>query len=228
MESKNIILCCEILKNELNKALSQAELSIPVTFISSNYHISPDKLRAKLQSTIDSLTGYDRILMGYGCCGQALVGLKATTAALVIPKVDDCIEIILSKTGEKFERRKATYFLSKGWLESTRGIFYEHERMVKKYGEARAKRLLHAMLRQYKYLMFIDTGVSEEPEKQGLKNLLATSEKFASMAGLELICEKGETWLLEKLVREIVDEKFLVVSKGQTVQAADFYPSVHN
>ncbi|MGI6449161.1 MAG: DUF1638 domain-containing protein [Desulfitobacteriia bacterium] len=228
MESKNIILCCEILKNELNKALRQAGLSIPVIYISSDYHINPAKLRAKLQSTIDSLTGYDRILMGYGCCGQALVGLKATTAALVIPKVDDCIEIILSKTGEKFERRKATYFLSKGWLESTRGIFYEHDQMVKKYGEARAKRLLHAMLHQYKYLMFIDTGVSEEPEEQDLKNLLATSEKFASMAGLELICEKGEIWLLEKLVREIVDEKFLVVSKGQAVQATDFYPSVHN
>jgi hypothetical protein len=200
-------------------ALERTGVSYPVIWVSADYHTYPDQLKAKLQDEIDNLRGYERVLLVYGCCGNAVKGLKATTAEIVLPKVDDCIELLLRKPAERFERKKRTYFLTKGWLESTRGIMSEHRYMVKRYGESRALKIHKQMLKEYKYLMFIDTGVSD---KEDMCNLLKSSGEIASLVDLELIVDQGNLWLLEKLVKTTIDENFLVIPKGETVDTGAF------
>src|SRR5512136_861391 len=59
-------------------------------------HINPQNLRIALQENIDSVQGqYETIILGYGLCSLALVGLKASGCRLVAPKVDDCIALFL-------------------------------------------------------------------------------------------------------------------------------------
>ena len=43
-------------------------------------HLHPGELTAALQAAIDASTGFDAILLGYGLCSNAVVGLRATTA----------------------------------------------------------------------------------------------------------------------------------------------------
>lgn len=217
---KTVVICCETLKNELNTIFQQKGISLPVIWISSDYHNNPAILRKKLQSEIDGLDGYDRIFLGFGCCGNSTIGLTATTAEMIIPKANDCIDILLSRKDKKLERKIGTYFLSKGWLQSaTKGIINEHQQLIERYGEEKAQLLLKTMLNQYYFLMFIDSGVSDGDE---LNHLLEISEKFASAANLELVVEKGLFWLLQALVEGPWEEDFIVIKKGETVPMTAF------
>ena len=54
-------------------------------------HLTPEKLRDKLQETIDAAgTEADTVILGYGLCSMAVVGLRATDCTLIVPRVDDC------------------------------------------------------------------------------------------------------------------------------------------
>jgi hypothetical protein len=59
-------------------------------------HVNPEALRSSLQQAIDTASETaETIILGYGLCSQAVVGLRANDCTLVVPKVDDCIAIFL-------------------------------------------------------------------------------------------------------------------------------------
>lgn len=213
---KNLIIACQTIEDEVNKAMAQTGSQDPILWVDSEYHIDPSKLRAKLQETINEVEGYDQLLFAYGCCGNGLVGLEATTARLIIPKTDDCISLVLSVPNEKFQRRKKTYFLTRGWMESCKSIFSEYQYTINKYGPKRAERLFNLMLKNYEDLMLIDTGAYP------LDRCQEKAKDFASSINLNFITEKGSTWFLEKLLIGPYDQDFCVIEKGQTVTLNHF------
>jgi len=61
------------------------------------------------------------VVLGYGLCGNGLHGLKAGRHTLLAPRADDCIALLLGSYQayrREFDAEPATYWLSKGWLES--------------------------------------------------------------------------------------------------------------
>ena len=59
-------------------------------------HIHVDKLRDALQGVIDDITAEtETIILGYGMCSMAAIGLRASDSTLIIPRVDDCISMFL-------------------------------------------------------------------------------------------------------------------------------------
>ncbi len=90
--------------------MEKTGVSYPVIWISSDYHNNPEKLKVKLQSEIDQVQDADKILLGYGCCGNAIVDLKATTADLLFFKADDCIEILLTRPTLNLNGKKPHIF----------------------------------------------------------------------------------------------------------------------
>jgi len=121
---RRVLICCQVFENEINDLFSKIGISYPVVCISSEYHNDPKKLRVKLQEEIDNQHDADEILLGYGCCGNAVIGLRATTADLIIPEVEDCIAILLSKPEQKHQRQKGVYYLSKGWIDSPQDLLW--------------------------------------------------------------------------------------------------------
>lgn len=210
------IIACQTIYDELNLAMHETGCHYPVIWVASDYHMDPNLLRTKLQEEIDNLKNVNDILFAYGCCGNGLVGLKASTASLIIPKTEDCISMVLSQPGEKFERQKQTYFLTRGWLEGSKSILAEYEHARKRYGEARAKRLFKFMLKHYHYLMLIDTGAYT------LEDCLSKAEELANNTELEVVVAKGGIWLLKKLLTGPYDEDFCVIPKGGTVNPGHF------
>ena len=205
------IIACETLRDELNLEIQETGCQYPVIWVSSDYHIDPDKLRLKLQQEIDALANFDSILFAYGSCGNGLVGLRASTANLIIPQTDDCISMILSQPGQKYERHKQTYFLTKGWLEGSKSLAVEHAHTIKRYGEARAKKLFAMMFEHYRYLMLIDTG-AYRPE-----DYFAQVKELGQDLSLEPIVGKGNLWFLKKLLLGPYDQDFCIIPKGETV-----------
>jgi hypothetical protein len=193
---------------------------VPYEILDFGLHINPAELKKVMQEKIDEASPKaDVLLLGYGLCSMAVVGLTSRSATLVIPRTDDCIAIFLGSCSaykEQAKKEPGTYYLTKGWIEAGDTPFEEHKLLIEKYGEDKAKRMTRLMLKNYKRLAFINTGMYEIERYREYAR--STAEKF------ELRFEEieGSPDLVKKMVFGPWDGEFVVVSPGETVSYQDF------
>ena len=183
-------------------------------------HVNPDKLRSTLQEAVDAVSGqYATIILGYGLCSQAVVGLKANGCRLVVPRVDDCIAIFLgSRTAYASESRAepGTYYLTKGWIEAGDTPFSEYDHTVQRYGKERAERIYKLMMGNYKRLALINTGQYELEKYRDYAR--RTAEKF----GLRYEEIEGSDTLVRKMLDGPWNHEFVVIGPGETFKLQQF------
>jgi hypothetical protein len=182
-------------------------------------HNDPDKLRTALQQAIDSVEPHiQTILLGYGLCSRAVAGLKSHSCTIIIPRVDDCIGIFLGSAQAYHAQHTAapgTLYQTKGWLESD-DTLQSLPDLIKRYGETRAKRLFHAMFKNYDRLVFINTGNYQ------IEHYRQLSREKAAELNLRFEEIQGSNRLVKKLIAGPWDEEFVVVEPGREVRFADF------
>jgi hypothetical protein len=183
-------------------------------------HLNPAELKKALQEKIDQASAEaDVLLLGYGLCSMAVVGLKATKAALVIPRTDDCIAIFLGSSKEykaQAQKEPGTYYLTKGWIEVGDTPFNEHQQLIEKYGEEKADRMTKLLLKNYKRLAFINTGNYE------IERYREKSKQIAKEFSLNFEEIDGSPSLIKKLIFGPWDDEFVIVQPGQTLTYQDF------
>ncbi|MBN1429208.1 MAG: DUF1638 domain-containing protein [Anaerolineae bacterium] len=186
-------------------------------------HLRPANLKQALQEAIDKAgQEADTVILGYGLCSMAVVGLVATRCTLVVPRVDDCIAIFLgSGTAylEQVHQEPGTYYLTKGWIEVSDTLLDEYNRAAEKYGEEKAMRMMGIMLKNYKRLVYIDTGVMDQARYK------AYAHRVADQFSLRYEVISGSNALIKKMLFGPWDADFVVVSPGQTITYADFNPA---
>ena len=186
-------------------------------------HINPDKLRQTLQEAVDAVSWqYETVILGYGLCSQAIIGIKANGCRLVVPRVDDCIAIFLGSRSAYTTQSRAepgTYYLTKGWIEVGDTPFSEYERSVQRYGEKRAERIMRLMLANYKRLALINTGQYEMERYR--EYAIQTAERF----GLRFEEIEGANTLIKKMLFGPWDDEFVVIQNGETFQYEHFFKS---
>ena len=183
-------------------------------------HLRPENLKTALQAAIDQAgQTADRVILGYGLCSMAVVGLKATNCTLIVPRVDDCIAIFLGSGAayaEQNRKEPGTYYLTKGWIEVSDTLLDEYNRSVELYGEEQAQRIMKIMLRNYKRLVYIDTGTENQAYYQDYARQVA--ERFS----LRYEVVAGSNALIKKTLFGPWDNDFVVAQPGQTITYADF------
>jgi len=186
-------------------------------------HLNPNELKTVLQEKINQASkNADVLLLGYGLCSMAVVGLKATTATLVMPRTDDCIAIFLgSCDAYKTQTKKepGTYYLTKGWIEVGDSPFEEHKKLVEKYGQEKAERMTKLLLKNYKRLAFINTGQYE------IEKYRAYSKKTADAFELRFEEIEGSQTLVKKMLYGPWDDEFVVIPPGEIVTFQHFAKS---
>ncbi len=206
------IIACQVVIEELLPLLPEGT---DYETLDLGLHVNPDKLRATLQEKIDGAskeTG--TILLGYGLCSRAVVGLRSEKCSLVVPCVDDCIGIFLGSREAYLKQAKAepgTYYLTKGWIEAGDNLFGDHNQMMKRYGSEQAEALIKRMLQNYTRLVFINTGQWE------VERYRRYSRDMASRFGLRFEEIEGSKTLVTKMVNGPWDEDLVVVSPGQPI-----------
>lgn len=213
------VIACKVLEEEL---LSLAPARYEWYFLDQGLHRSPDRLRQALQEAIDSIRNSESILLGYGFCGGALEGLRARTVPLTIPRLDDCIPLLLGSV----EARKAwgpeTYFLSAGWLAGEESLVREYARCVSRYGEERGSLLIRQLFCHYHRVVFIKTGRQGE-DLEGEK-----VREIAEKIGLRFEVIDGHKGYLQKLLQGPWDNLFLHVPPGEVVTLGKYYGHSHS
>lgn len=213
-----IIVACQTIADEINQALVETGVDYPVIWVESGLHNFPETLRSKLQEQISKISHVEQIILAYGYCGNALLGLHAESASLVIPRVDDCISLLLGsyQARENLSREMGTYFLTRGWIENENNILKEYERCVEKYGEARAQRVIKILMEHYRRLVLIDTGA------YNLGHCLEKSRNFAREVNLEHQVVPGSLRFLKKLFTGPWDDEFVILPPGEVLTMESF------
>ncbi len=204
------IICCEVMKEELLSV--KPEIETELEFISMGLHLHPEKLKVELQNVINRSKGYTKIILGFGLCGGAVRGLQASECELIIPKVHDCIPLLLgSKEEMEFQKRResGTFYLSCGWMLSEKNIISDYQRITKKFGEKKASKVLSRMFDSYKRILFIHTGSSGESKPLG------SAREIGRLLGLRFDETKGSKDYIYKLVNGPWDEENFISIKPQ-------------
>ncbi len=208
---RRVIACATVIE----EMLPFLPADMPYEVLDFGLHLKPQELKRVLQDKIaEASQAADVILLGYGLCSMAVVGLRATTATIVTPRSDDCIAIFLGSCDaykQQVKKEPGTYYLTKGWIEVGDTPFSEHEKLVEKYGETKALRMMRLTLKNYTRLAFINTGDYnlESYRDYARRN----SEKFA----LRYEEIDGSPALVRKLIAGPWDAEFVVVSPGETI-----------
>ena len=183
-------------------------------------HVNPQALKRSLQEAIDEAPpSAGTILLGYGLCSQAVVGLRANGCTLVVPRVDDCIALFLGSDAAYRQQSRAepgTYYLTKGWIEAGDSPFDEYDGLVERFGPERAGWLIGQMLKNYTRLALIDTGQYE------LERYRAYARQKAAHFGLRYEEIPGSSALIERMLCGPWDGEFVVARPGETIAFSDF------
>lgn len=220
MSTSRKVLACATVMEEMLPLLPP---DVTYQVLDFGLHINPPNLKRALQDAIDAAAGTaDEIILGYGFCSMAVMGLRANGCTLVVPHVDDCISIFLGSRDEYKKQIKAepgTYYLTKGWIEVGDTPFSDYDRLVEKYGEKRADRLIRLSIKHYTRLALIDTGRGE------MDRYRAYAQRLAKRWDLRFEELQGSNSLVRKMLTGPWDDEFIVVPPGEAIRYEHFFPA---
>jgi hypothetical protein len=229
------VISCRVFERELEVLVPQAKCEVKLEYLEMGLHERPgEQLRLALQRAVDAVAadGAEAIAIGYGLCNRGLVGLKARTVPLVLPRAHDCLGILLGSSRRylaELDKEAGTYFQSAGWIENLPGdrtlrplaagsqgaTSASKAELVERYGAENAEFLLKelgSLTRLYKRLAYIQTPVAaaRQFEEQAAKLAQQRGWKFEKLPG-----DLG--WLRRLLDGDWNEAEFLVVRPGERV-----------
>ena len=230
---KVYVIACKIISPDLQRAADRANIEAEFEFLHFGLHNTPAELTRQVQQAIDRVSqksGYGRIILGYGICGQGTASIKARKIPLVIPQAHDCITLFLGSDAaykEQFQKCPGTYYFTKGWFdenpnyETTLRIGLNIETPGKTYTQDElqiVEQFLAGWQKNYSRAVFVRASNDDDDE-----NYRQIAKNVADNYGWKYEEIIGNTRLLEKLlVAEKTDDEILFVEPGFTL---NFDPS---
>ena len=153
-----VLISCGTLEDEVRKVLTVLPRPPRLIFTEAALHDKPtSQMRDALQKELNALgREVRRVLFAYGLCGGAIRGLITGDFTLIVPKVDDCLPLLLGSKKKVAEVSQIpSFFLTAGWLKFSNKCYYD---TLARMGESKTAMVYEMMLANYKRFLFIDTG----------------------------------------------------------------------
>lgn len=217
---KSFLIACSMVEDELNEIINRRGIDMDIVWLERGYHDIPENLNKAVQEKIDecSLAGADRILIMYGLCGNGAVGWKSDASQIVMPRFDDCVNMMLCIN----ERDRRNYlepgktYLTAGWAKEKGSLKNMIADAKNRYGEKRGIKALKRLLDSYHHISIMDTGCYEmEPIRE-------YADECARILDMEVELVLGTNRIMEKLLTGEWDSDIIVKDPGQAVTAEDF------
>lgn len=225
---------CSIFKNEIQFLEPHITSRVDYYWLPQRLHNRPLELRRLVQEEIDTVdrsgNPYDAIVLLYGLCSKGTVGIFSRNHSLVVPKVQDCIAILLGSNRryrDHFAQKPGTYWFTRGWIETGftpgkrsryRGVYDPYKERYKEYRKQFDREVSRYLInewdqrwiRNYTTLAFIDWGMEDD------QRFRRKAEENARALKLEFETIQGDTTLILNLLNgHWDDETYLITRPGQ-------------
>lgn len=219
-----VIIACRVMQEHLQKLLPQ---DTPVTYMDITLHNTPKKLAQALQAEIDAIAQPSTIIVGYGLCGNGLLGVKSGPHTLIVPRTHDCVAIFLGshqRYVQRFFANPNTYYLTRGWLDAKDEPLQDYLDYVRDYDEETADYLVEMKYRHYRKLTMVGFSQEELDECRPMALRVAEFCKRWNMEYEEII---GSTALLESMLKMpgkigASNAEFVVLKPGEEIRVEMF------
>ena len=221
-----VVIACKVLL-ELFERYTKPGMIQEYIYLDYGLHRVSRKLNQAVQEALDALPEPSLVVLGYGLCGNGLNGIRAGKHTLLISRADDCIAILLGsyeRYQREFKSESATYYLTKGWLESGSNPLQEYQEYVQKYGAAKAGWLIDSLYHNYKRLALVAHNQEDLDEYRSRALEVA---KFCERWGMVYQEILGSSEFIENLIQAALsgkqtDENFIFVPPGGELRQEQF------
>jgi hypothetical protein len=221
-----VVIACQVLQDLLVRLLPEG-LAREVILMDYGLHRLPGKMAPTLQEIVDRIEEPSLVVLGYGLCGTGLQGLKAGVHTLLVPRVDDCIALLLGSYRtyiRQFEAVPGTYYLSKGWLESGSHPLKEYHEYVPRYGAEQAMWIMDQQYQHYERLVLV---AHDEADLETYRPQALEVARFCERWGMRYEEVLGSDRYVRRLLEvattlEGTDGDFLIIPPGGEIRQALF------
>jgi hypothetical protein len=234
------LIACKVLQRRLASLVAASPNAVDLVTLNQDFHNYPDRLRSQLQAEIDMAEtendphsirrfmdrDYDAIVVGYGLCSNAVLGLTSSRIPIVLPRIHDCVSFLLGskeRYREYFDSHPGIFWYDPGWIENSPmpgKDYYDFIRKdyTEKYGEDNAEYLIETELgwnSKYSGAVYVT-----DPELDNAPYEAFTRDSAAYLNwGFDRL--EGDPSLLHDLVNgPWSQDRFLVLKPGATAEAS--------
>lgn len=215
-----IILACTSLEEFIEQAQRNAGTNYPIWRLDKSFHRDPKLMRQQILKALAEIPEeYDTILVAMGYCGGSWEDVPAERK-IVIPRVDDCISVLMTVDDMYIPNRKSEgslYIKDENPASiSFRSIFENYTRDM---DPEAADEIHQSWKNTYSGMKVIDTGLYECHTGNYMKSVYDDADWLE--AGVEYV--PGGVLLLEKLVSGKWDEQFAVIEPGEKITSKRYF-----
>ena len=215
---KTYIIACNTIKPELLHAKEATGNTFPILWSGTGLHDTPALLKKVLFKCVQKAEeqGAERILFSLGFCGGAMDGIVSEKAELIVPKVDDCITMLLGSLEKRKEMQSKghTYYITRGWMNNKGVLYNQFLDIMARYGEEDGAEIFEMMAGHYKFYGILDTHCYD------MTDVIANTERMASEMGMEcFVAEASDSYLRDLLNGPYDDSsRFVRVAPGEPIR----------
>lgn len=202
----------------INYVIKKNKISIPVVWISRSLHNQPKKLHESIQNVINKHQNVDEILLSYGLCGNAVIGLRSKETELIVPAFDDCICQMLytqNKRNGIWEYKypeKGCFYLTREWTIDQESIYSQCEMIYDQFGMEYGQQIIKEIYNEYHTMIVLRTGAYDVEKIRGYV------DKAANATGMCVKIQEGSCKVMENLLLENYDETILVLHPEEVIK----------
>jgi hypothetical protein len=160
------LVSCDIIRPELEALARRHAPRTRLAFCDQDLHRRPEQMPAVIQQKVDEVAADDpveRVVLGYGLCSNGLVGVKAPAQGLIVPRVHDCVALVLGSReayDQQFNANPGTYYLTASWIDADKDPLGTMDKeYTPRLGRETAEWGMREELRHHSRIALVDCGV---------------------------------------------------------------------